>query len=450
MSSGESTALDYVIDYVYIENESLKEPMNIGSLISEINIYEHIDKQYLTASLMFTDNNNIVSDLNISGSEKVRIRITVDMSENADPNFSIEKMFVIHEITQSVKSSDYAETVMLQLVEEAAYLSRVKRVSKSYTNHPHKIIQSIAREYLEKEIKLISEDEEYVESKRLKVIVPNLDPLDAMNWIKDRAATRNGMPYFLFASLCDNQLRYIDLETILSAPPLNAKEYIYSQTFGGDLDKYDVNTQSYVIHSYKTTNKENQLDLSRMGLVGAKYNFFDTTTGNNKEQDFDISKIFDGLLDRGSIKNNQGNYIYDAKSIIGDRKLHQHSSTEISQIVTTNIYQDNNYNYYEASSGKMHMLKPTSKAMRNFLHKASVDIGVAGKNFFYANTNKTLGNIISINFKNTREQNFNDDHRDNKRSGEFLIYAVRHTFTADKYRATLTCAKLAHEKGPQI
>lgn len=446
--SGESTAFDYVIDYIFIENEALGKPMNIGGMVIELNIYEHIDKPYLTGSLLFVDNNNIVNDLNISGTEKVRIRLTTDITEQGDPNYSIEKLFVIQEISNSVKGSDYNETVSLQLIEESGALSRVKRVSKSYTNQPNKIIKSIAKNFLDKEVKVIG-DNELVESKKLKVVIPNLTPLDAMNWIKDRSYTTYGMPYFMFASLCDDKIRYIDLETILNAQPINANEYTMSETYGSDLDKYDINAQAYAIKAYRTTKQENSLDLSRLGLIGATYNFIDTTTGTNISKQFDVSKVFDGLKDRGAFKS-QDKYNYDEKGIIGDRKLHQHTSTEIAQISTTQIYGDTNFNYYEASSSKMHMLKPAAKAMRYFLHKTNIDITVAGKNFFYAGTNKTLGNIIKIAFKNTREQNFLDDHRDNKRSGEFLIYAVRHTFAADKYNATLTCAKLAHEKGPQL
>jgi hypothetical protein len=92
------------------------------------------------------------------------------------------------------------------------------------------------------------------------------------------------------------------------------------------------------------------------------------------------------------------------------------------------------------------MLKPAAKAMRNFLHKSSIDINVAGQNFLYKDICKSIGTVITLDFKNTREVNPGEQHRDVKRSGEYMIYAARHVFSGQKYNVNLSCVKLANER----
>ena len=446
MADGVKTSLDYFIEYAYIENESLSDRINIAGMVIEINIYEHIDKPYLTGSVLIADNNNIISDLNISGVEKLRIRIRTDASNDVDSKFSIERVFVINEIQSGVKSNDYNEVFQLNLIEESGYISRVTRVSKSYTDYPQEIIKKIAKDYLKKEVKVLS-NKENKEAQKTKIIVPNIHPLDAMSWIKNRTSTKNGAPFFLYSVLADDKLRYIDLESILSAAPLNTdKEYVYSQTFGSVMSGFDTITQSYIIQGYKAVNNEDQLTLADAGMAGATYSFLDTTKNVLKEKNFDISKVFNDVS--GSFNTNQKYPVYDAKGEIAGNKLHKLDSRQITQVTTSNIYEDQTFNYYESASGDGHMLKPKARALHHYLHKSAYDINVPGKNFFYAGTNKSIGNIISISFKNTREQSEADAFRDNKRSGLFMIYAARHIFGGQKYTVTLTCVKLSHEKGP--
>lgn len=448
MADGVKTSLDFIIDYAYIENESLENTVNIAGSIIEINIFEHIDKPYLTGSLLVSDGNNFISDLNISGLEKVRIKIRTDVTNDKDSNFAIEKTFVITEILSGVKSNDYNEVFHITMIEESGYLSRVSNVSKSYTDYPQNIIQKIAKDYLSKEVMILS-DKENKEAQKTKVVIPNLQPMEAMAWVKNRASTNIGAPFFLYSVLADDKLRYNDLSSILNTPALNQeKEYVYSQTFGGLMDQFDTITQSYIIQSYKTTKKENQLSLAAAGMAGATYKFHDTTTNVIHKKEFKISEVFDDISE--SFKSGQKFPIYDKEGQIGGNKLDDVQSLTISQITTSNIFEDKTFNYYESASGDGHMLKPKARALKHYLQKSSIDINVPGKNFFYKNTNKSIGNIISISFKNNVEADGTNDLRDNKRSGEFMIYAARHTFSSQKYTVTLTCAKLSHEKGPLL
>lgn len=438
-------ATDYRFDRVLLQSEKTSFEADIGPVVSELNIFEHIDKPYLTGSLLFADQSNYFEQADFLGTEKLNIKIT-SAPKLEDTVLSIEKNFIVTEIVNATRANDLTEVFLLNFVEDISYKSRLIRVSKSFTGRPQDIIQSIVNQYLQREVKVIL-DTEYQEPKPMKVVVPNMTPIEAVSWIKDRASTQIGMPFFLFSTICDDRLRYVDLGTILSNQPLNQdRTYIHSQAFARDLSNFNEVEQAYIIQSYRATKKENQLDLARKGLVGATYNFVDTTVGNNVIKRFNVNDIFSTLKEQNIIKTNQNRQIFDSISRIDDRPMQQYDTREITQIVSSNTYGDDTYNYNESKGINSHMLKATSKSMRHFLHKSSIDINVPGQNFLYRDTNKTIGNNIRLYFRNNPENVEYDEARDVKRSGEYMIYAARHVFSGNKYNVNLSCVKLANEE----
>lgn len=443
MYEGYKSAGNYKFEEVIIESEKTGFAENIAALTSEINIYEHIDKPYLTGTLLFTDNLDYYNQIDISGSEKLRIRISLDP---LTPEAFIEKNFIITEVVNSAKANDANEVFTLKFVEDVSALSKLQRVSKSFTGRPDEIIESISNEYLEREV-FIPNQTSSPEPYPMKVVVPNMTPLDAMTWVKDRASTENGIPYFLFSTVCDDKLRYLDLESILEANPINSREYVYSEAFGqavGDDEKYTFIDQSYIIQGFRTSRKENQIDLAMDGLVGATYNFIDTVTGKVHSDEFDIDEVFEEIEERNMITADQANRVYNKVNKVNGKPMHQYSTREITHIGTSGIFSDRSFNYYESAGINTHMMKVKSKALRNYLYKSSIDINVPGLNFLYKDVNKTIGNIISLVFKNTLDAE-NPNYRDAKRSGKYMISSVRHVFTGNRYTANVTCTRLATE-----
>ena len=112
---------------------------DITAVINEVNIYEHIDKPYLTGQILFADNDRIVERTEISGTEVVEIEITTD---NGKPEYTIQKRFIITEIVRSVKTNDSTELVGFSLIEDIGYYSRLIKLQKSYNGKPADIIKN--------------------------------------------------------------------------------------------------------------------------------------------------------------------------------------------------------------------------------------------------------------------------------------------------------------------
>jgi hypothetical protein len=414
---------------------------DITSVINEVNIYEHIDKPYLTAQVLFADNDRIVERTEISGTEVVEIEITTD---DGKLGYTIEKNFIITEIVRSVKTNDSQELVGISLIEDIGYYSRLIRLQKSYNGKPVDIIRDILIDNLNRELFNIS-GSQFKESSDMKVVIPNLNPLDAANWIKDRASSQNGMPFFLFSTICDDRIRFLDLEKILQLTPLNEGiyDYVYLQGSSGGFAAQDPR-QNYIIRNFAYAGAEDQLMLARKGFINSTYNFIDTITNKSHTSRIDANEIFAGI----SFEPRQNIPVYDGNALINDRKMHDYNTSEISQIASSHTFEDGNYNYYQSDDTNSHMLKAKSKALRYFLHKTPIEISVPGHNFLHSDVNHSIGNLINVSFKANSTSYMEDDgsnNLDKRKSGSYMIYATRHIFQSDIYSAVVSCAKLAYK-----
>lgn len=441
-----SEATDYRILEVNVSGERFPgNTINLRNMVNEINIYEHIDKPYLTGSIVFTDNESLSTQIGFLGAERISIIISVDTITDTD--FQIEKNFIVTEVTNSVKSNDNHEVILLQLMEEKGYKSKLTRVSKSYTDTPNVIIERIMKDYLNAEVVSLGKANEA--NTPIKVIIPNLTPIEAATWIRTRATTIEGMPYFLFSCVADDKLRFIDLETIISGKALNpVYPYLYSDVAAKNTTPHDIVKNSYNIVSYKMKGKENQIELASQGLVSATYNFLDHTKGTFEKQTFDVNQVFQGLKNRNAFKTNQSQEILDNTTLIDGKTMMNYDTKEISMLSTTNLYTDGSANYYEAPDISSHMNKVKSLALRHFLHKSSMNITVPGRNFISDSKNVSIGNLINIKFLVNLPEN-NKVSKDNRKSGEYMIYAVRHHFSGKAYHAAVSCTKLTNQEEPE-
>ena len=78
----EFTAIESKTDYQIISavitnsDRNTDLSVDIKRLISSFQIFEHIEKPYLTAEVLFADTSNLVQDMDFQGGEKLTITLT--------------------------------------------------------------------------------------------------------------------------------------------------------------------------------------------------------------------------------------------------------------------------------------------------------------------------------------------------------------------------------------
>ena len=169
---------EYSLVSAIITSDRVQSEVEISAVVTEFVIYEHIEKPYLTMRLSFIDQINIVQTVDFQGGEK--LSIVIKQIEEIQTGNEIRKDFVIDEIEKVIKIDERNETVVIHCTEYHMFEAAAQNVNKSYSGSPSSIINSLVSSYINKSLVIDGIDS----TKNLKVIIPNLDPIDAALWIK--------------------------------------------------------------------------------------------------------------------------------------------------------------------------------------------------------------------------------------------------------------------------
>ena len=440
MQFGIETQSEYIINKADISSNRSKEITDIKNVITDMLFFEHIEKPYITAKIAFLDQENLVQDIDFQGGEKLSLELT--HAEERLSGFSIKKDFVVDSIEAIVKADERSETVTLNCTEYHMLESTVQNVNRAYTGAPSSIVSKILDEYLDKGVAITGQDSIH----DMKVIIPNMHPVEACLWLKDRMTSLDGLPYYFYSALGLNNLVLKSLGTILDEKvPINAETpYVYAPSVNSDADG---NQKYYAIQNFKYRDGENLIRLIEKGLVGAQYSFYDTLTGMPQISHFNVEKdVFRGLAVDDRLGGENKRHVYGTEYAVQDALLTEYDSkikTEISSsgAFTQGSTYHNSYNSETISA--QHKRKVISDSLRQFMSKSPLEITVKSREYLTGDANYSIGKLIRIIFlDNTPEKETIRAVIDNKKSGDYIICAARHSLNNEVCSTRLLCGKL--------
>lgn len=424
-------------DRLIIEKAIISDPegflvFEIENIITDIEIFEHIDKPYLTGLVSFLDTAGIYDKIKFKGVES--FHLTLRYPEDDGP--TVNRSFIINGIVDTTKNNDKSELITFKMIEESGFISTFLNVNKAYEGTCREIIEKIFLDHFD-EYALSDPDETEVAG-TMKVVVPNMTPMQACNWIKDRTTDFYGTPFYLFSTLGNhNTVHFLSLKRMLENDG-GQNEYVYSQTATGTQNR---EAKNYIIQSYQTKAAPNISSIISKGLVGAEYSFWDTINANANPMKYDVIKQFEvGLSNMDA-----DSFVFNTNYSHNDKKLNTIKSKKIYSIATSLAYPDHQTIREPRSWSK----NVQARALRHIVTSNAIDISVSGRNFLIANSNRTLGNIIKLKFLNNdvaEDGNSLYESTDQMKSGKHLIYAARHIIRKERYDVTFSCVKLANSK----
>ena len=430
--------IEIKITEAVISSDRTPLSVDIKNLISDFEIYENIVNPYLTANIIFVDQENIVQDLDLQGGEK--LTFSFYHVEEMNKGLEIKKEFVIDSIKEISKAGERDEVVRIHCTEFIGLISSLQNVNRVYTGAPSEIIAKIMSEFLNKDLIQIGNDS----LKDMKVIIPNMHPIEACQWLMKRTLTKEGFPFFLFSTMGVDNLILKDLGTMLNQQPINKKiPYFYAPSLAAtkSIQSY------YTIQDYEYSDTENLIGLIREGLVGAKYNFYSTLTALEDPIKFNVDRnVFKRLAQQNSIGANNTRYNYAPGYRFNNIAFQEYESKNISSINSSGAYttKDSVFkSYHEESTKGSNVKKVIEKALRGFLGKTPLRMTVRGRDFVTADNNYSIGKTIRINFLDTNPLiDANAAKLDEKKSGDYIIIEARHNYRIEKFDTTLLCAKI--------
>jgi len=418
---------------VLIETDKLPMGNNVVDLapnVSNIDIYEHMDKPYLTAAIAYSDTQDIVSSMDIGGGERVEITLQ-STRENSLP---IVKKFYLDKIVAGNKVQGNIEYFIFHLIEDIGFISNLHNVNRSYSGTPTNIIKRVAKEYLGKELDSTNNSDQ-----NMKVIVPNLNPLETMSWIKNRACTASGYPFYLLSTLVNDQLSFVDLQTILSSSSMNP-DIPFSFSESTMVDGSPISTpHRRVIRKYSFKDAEDLYSLIQKGLVGSEYMYLDPTQNIDNKFTFDIQESVISLLKKDMLIDEAPFYSEDYKS--NGKELHKYPSRRITQVGSTKAYHKQD-SYQQSGDVSKYKLNVINRAVDQLMKKNPMTMLVNGIDFLDGTSHLTIGRKLTVRFLRNLAPEDTDYFFDNKKSGDFLIFSAKHSFDRETYMVSLSCVKL--------
>jgi len=428
-------------------NTELK--VDVAPLISDLDIFEHIDKPYMTGLMAMEDTSNIFAGMGLGSGD--RVEIILQRNDESKEIF-MERFFRIDKVVEKIRDgqNENSQVVLLHLIEEHAYESRFLNVNKSYSGKTYSIIKDIIDTYCT-DYTLYGPPFDIQE---MQVIVPNMTPLDAACWIKNRATTADGYPFFLFSTMSHplkgpKGLIMMDLDIMMKQKVWN-DDMPYNNFASTQSDRST--TARRTIKKYEHRSGEDFRKLLDKGLLGARHNYLDVTTMTTHEIDYDHDKEINQMLkedgfegmpllgDYYEVPNSKVHQVKGGYKTIGNRA--------ITSIGGTAAYKDkdskgkNTLNEREKPSLYKH--KQISDSLKTLLSFDSIAAVIDGFDFAH-NGQNTIGTIHQFMFMSTQpDPDTILEQFDRNLTGNYLIYAAKHSFKKEGYDVTLTATKLTH------
>ena len=460
----------FIIESVALESERLEEIAELRAIVTDLEIFEHVEQPYLTGRMLILDDSNFYQEADIFGSEKITIKIK-STEKGAE---LIEKTFFIDKIEKQESIQDNAQVLLIHLVEDIFYISSLININRHYSGKPSAIIKRIAKQFLKKDV--ISSQAAtpfagvpdfigggitgsgFVDQQNIRCIIPNLHPIETLQWLTARASTTKGYPFYMYSTLVDKELILEDLGTILSKEALNVGRDAKFVQQSNKILSTDVATTRRSIKKYEMADgSENLLQIIRRGLVAADYEFIDTLTENTRKFKYDSKKdLFRKLLDDNILSAEQPNPNIHFDEVINDKTLDKSFSKYITKIGGSNAFRTQpklgniawTNSYGETKTAAEYKMRVIQASMDTIVKKNPVNITVDGQEFIKGDFSKTIGNNIDVVFLSTLNSQKGEDGIDKKKSGKYTIYSARHMFkkTVQTYDVALGLIKIGNMK----
>ena len=298
---------------------------------------------------------------------------------------------------------------------------------------------NIASEIPEEVLGAITEANSEELQAAFRYIAPNVNIFEAIEFVKTRATGLTGTPFYCYACLADENLRFFDLFNLIRRQSINFQEPFFYSSYITQNANINVDITRLATELTMSQN-DNTLDMILEGNLGSTYEFVDPTHGLEYVFDFDLNKVFQNIL------GEQSNPIADTRTFFGTKRISEYQSKRTNLMAPSLLYYDQK-NPYEEYNTAAHTAKAVQKVIRGLLGQERISITVPGLHCMPQgiNGNKTIGRVISFISLGDVEQA--PEPLDRRRSGDYLVYATCHTFSTDNYSCKMQLVKLSNYKG---
>lgn len=402
--------------------------IDITPIFEELNIFDSIFSPVMTGSIMIRDTLGLSGRLLFDGSESIMLDILKDEKTEV---LNFKKAFRIYKQSKRISESTMNELYILNFCSDELLYSDQQRINQSYEMTYSEIVEKIAFNYLQIPKNQLGGVYDKTMGIR-KVIIPNLRPLEAIEWCAKRAVDENNSPNFIFFQNVTGY-NFASLSTLISHSEIIDVNYYPKNMKNQNAIKELSGARSVEIVS--------QVDASakiRSGVNAGKFIGFDPITRITAIKNITYGNHYDTLKHENDnpnlsiIKNRQGienTKMFDSKKVMSVFSSDQQLSEYIKSREPESLSKINDTENYIFQR----------KAIFSNLMEKRVKIVMPG-NFQLSSGFKI--NLIAPLIGTKLEGDANEDVG---LSGKYLIVGARHIITYSKHETVFEAATTSTE-----
>ena len=396
--------------------------IDITAIYDELNIYDSLLLPVMSGSILINDATGLSGRLLFDGSEAILISISKDINSDVA---SFKKAFRIHKQSNRRNTNQNSESYVLHFVSDELMYSDQQRVNQSYDSTYSGIIGKILLDYL----KVPNNNWGLHEptSGIRKIVIPNLRPLEAIDWCTKRSLDSSNSPNYTFYQ---NILGYnfASLSTLLTK-----EEVIRIRLEPKNVKSRNSIDEMVSARSYEVVLQNDSIDKTRNGVNAGRFIGFDPMTRSFASRNIGYGDHYNSMKHGNdtpnftSIKNRVGqknDEAFDSKKVLSLFGSARKYSNYIKQNDPASRSKDESYENYIFQR----------RAIFENLMAKRLKLVMPG------NFQLTSGFNVDITAPNYAKKEKGDSNIDPSVNGKYIIIATRHIIGYNKHETIIEVA----------
>lgn len=397
--------------------------IDIASIYEELNIFDSLMMPVMSGTILIKDSIGLSGKLLFDGSESILIDIAKD--KNSDVA-GFHKAFRIFKQSDRQNDGLNSEIYTLHFVSDELMYSDQRRINQSYELTNAQIVERILLDYLKvpkNNLKGIINPTSGIK----KIVIPNLRPLEAIDWIAKRSVDVNQSPNFMFFQ---NSIGYnfASLSTLLSQPEILDVKF-ESKNQPGKTAIEEISGA----RSLEVVSQANEIEKTRSGVNASKFIGFDPLTRTIATKNISYGDHYSNMKhgnenpNFSQIKNRDGvnnTETFDANKTVALFGAARQFSEYIKKKDPTSISKEENIENW---------LSQRKSIIKNLMTKR-VKLVMPG------NFQLTSGFNVTLVAPSFSKKEKGDDNSDLSLSGKYIIVATRQIIGYDKHETIIEVA----------
>jgi hypothetical protein len=398
-------------------------PIDISAIYEEINIFDSLLLPVMSGNILIRDSVGLSNALLFDGSESLLIDIAKDPNSDI-ANF--KRAFRIYKQSSRKNDGLNSELYVLHFVSDELMYSDQQKINQSYQSTYGKVVSKILTDYLKVPENMaggIFEDTVGIRT----ITIPNLRPLEAIEWCAKRCVDTNQSPNYMFFQNITG-FNFVSLSTLLTqADILDVKFEPKNQAKSNPI--FEISTA----RAFEVVTQNDSVAKQRSGVNSGQFIGFDPLTRTTAKKQISYGDVYTAMKHGNDNPN---------LSIVQNRAGVDNTKTFDSRKAMANFGTAQQLSAYIKKADPTSLSKIENIESWLFQRKAIIDnlmakrLKIAMPGNFQLSSGFNV-NVMAANF-GIKEKGA--DNEDASLSGKYIIVASRQIIGYNKHETVIEVA----------